>query len=438
MQAKFTQGSIFKHITVMTSTATIGLLSLFIVDLVDMYWLSLLGEIELAAAIGYAGSILFFTLSLCIGLSIGCAALVSHSVGSGDIDNTRQLVAHIFAAIVVVTVPVSVAVFFSLPWLLGALGAEGRAYELAASYMQIIVPSLSIMGVAMACSGVMRALGHAKEAMYLTILGGVVNAILDPLLIFSAGLGIEGAAIATVCARFAMLTYGLVRVGKAYGLLVMPHWQGFVKDGSYYIKTAFPAVLTNLSTPIGVAYVTATMAQFGDSAVAGNAIVSKIQPLIFAGLFALSGAVGPIAGQNFGAKQFDRIKRTLTDSLLFTLGYCAVACALLFAATEFIVTAFNAEGDAAVLIRAFCYGLSILSLFNGMTFVSNALFNNLKVASWATGFNFAKATVFTMPFATVGAHLGGPVGIYWGVLIGAAAIGIAGSLVAYFRINQLK
>lgn len=438
MQAKFTQGSIFKHITVMTLTATVGLLSLFVVDLVDMYWLSLLGEIELAAAIGYAGSILFFTISLCIGLSIGCAALVSHSVGSGEKDNTRQLIAHIFTSIIVVTVPVSAAVFFSLPWLLAALGAEGRAFDLAAAYMQIIVPSLSLMGIAMACSGVMRALGHAKEAMYLTLFGGVVNAILDPLFIFGFNLGIEGAAIATVCARIAMLSYGLIRVGKAYGLLVMPHWDGFVKDSTYYVKTALPAVLTNLSTPIGVAYVTATMAQFGDSAVAGNAIVSKIQPLIFAGLFALSGAVGPIAGQNFGAKLFDRIQRTLIDSLLFTFVYCLIACGLLFVATEWIVLAFNAEGDAATLIRAFCYGLSIMSLFNGMTFVSNALFNNLKVAPWATAFNFAKATVFTMPFATLGAQWAGPVGIYWGVLVGAAIIGIAGALVAYWRINQLK
>jgi putative MATE family efflux protein len=438
MQATFTQGSIFKHVCVMTFTSTAGLLSLFLVDLVDLYWLSLLGEIELAAAIGYAGSILFFTLSLCIGLSIGCSALVSQSVGAGNVENTRQLIGHIFIGIAVITALVAIPALSLLSWLLESLGASGRAHDLAQAYMTIILPSLPLMGIAMASSGVMRALGHAKEAMYLTLLGGFVNALLDPLFIFGFGLGIEGAAIATVCARIAMISYGLHRVYYGYGLLVKPHWQGLIRDISDYSRTAFPAVLTNLSTPIGVAFITATMAQFGDSAVAGNAIISKLQPLAFAGLFALSGSIGPIAGQNLGAKQFDRILRTLRDSLLFTFAYGAVACLVLLALTDWIILAFNAEGQAATLIRVFCYGLSLTSLFNGMTFVSNALFNNLRIAAWATGFNFAKATLFTMPFASVGGHLGGPVGVYWGVFFGAAIIGVAGTGTAYWKIKRLE
>ena len=438
MQATFTQGSIFKHVSVMTFTSTAGLLSLFLVDLVDMYWLSLLGEIELAAAIGYAGSVLFFTMSLCIGLSIGCGALVSQSIGGGNVQHTKQLVAHIFTGILAITLLVALLVFFTVPWLLLWLGATDRAHELAMAYLTVIIPSMPLMGIAMACSGVIRALGHAKEAMYLTLLGGLVNAVLDPLFIFALDMGIEGAATATVCARFAMVSYGLQRVFVAYGLLDTPHWKGFIGDIKHYSQTALPAVLTNLSTPLGVAYITAVMAQFGDSAVAGNAIISKLQPLAFAGLFALSGAIGPIAGQNLGAKLFGRIMETLKASLGFIVGYCVIACLMLFLLTEFIIQAFNAEGEAAMLIRLFCYGLSLTSLFNGMTFMSNALFNNLRIAPWATGFNFAKATVFTMPFASIGAQWGGPAGVYWGVLVGAAIIGIAGVGVAYWKIKRLK
>lgn len=437
MHAKFTQGSIFKHISVMTFAATAGLLSLFLVDLVDMYWLSLLGEIELAAAIGYAGSILFFTISLCIGLSIGCSAVVSQAVGKGNTHSTQQLIAHIFTTIVMAALPFAALIFVSLPYLLELLGASGRAFELAQAYMVIILPSLPIMALAMACSGVMRAMGHAKESMYLTLIGGGVNAVLDPLFIFGLNLGIEGAAVATVCARIAMLSYGLYRIGHVYGLLTMPSSKRWLGDAKHYGHTALPAVLTNLSTPIGVAYITSVMAQFGDSAVAGNAIISKVQPLVFAGIFALSGAVGPIAGQNFGAKLYPRIMRTLTDSLLFTAAYCLVACLILLALTDVIIAAFNVEGEAANLIRAFCYGLSLTSLFNGMTFVSNSLFNNLRVATWATGFNFAKATVFTMPFAYYGGQWGEAVGVYWGVLLGAALIGLAGIAVAYLKIKHL-
>lgn len=437
MQARFTQGSIFKHVSVMTFASMAGLLSLFLVDLVDMYWLSLLGQIELAAAIGYAGSILFFTLSLCIGLSIACSALVSQAVGGSTAHSTQQLILHIFTVILLATVPFTAGVFILLPFLLEQLGATGQAFSLAKAYMVIVLPSLPIMALAMACSGVLRALGHAKESMYLTLIGGGVNAALDPLFIFGLNMGIEGAAVATVCARIAMLSYGLYRVNKAYPLNEMPHWASFWQNTQSYGHTALPAVLTNLSTPLGVAYITATMAQFGDSAVAGNAIVSKIQPLIFAGVFALSGAVGPIAGQNFGAKLYPRIMQTLRDSLLFTFAYCCVACIILWGLTEFIISAFGVAGEAAALIKAYCYGLSLIGIFNGMTFVSNALFNNLRVATWATGFNFAKATVFTMPFVYYGGQWGGPVGVYWGALIGGAIIGLAGIAVAYWKIKNL-
>ncbi len=438
MEAKFTQGSIFKHVTTMTLASSIGLLSLFLVDLVDMYWLSLLGEVELAAAIGYAGSILFFTLSLALGLAIGCAAVVSHAIGAGSKAQTAQLVSHVFVGIIIITLPVMIAVYFCIETVLMWLGAKGRALELAAAYMRIIIPSMPILAVAMAASAVMRAMGNAKEAMYLTVLGGAVNAALDPVFIFGLGWGIEGAAVASVCARIAMLVYGVYRMAVTYDLFVFPHKVGFIEDIRHYAQTAIPAVLTNLSTPIGVAYLTAVMSQFGDSAVAGNAIIGKLQPLVFAGLFALSGAVGPIAGQNLGAQKYDRIQRTLWDSLAFIGLYCVIACAGLALLTPFIVSVFGVQGEAKVLIQVYCYGLSLVALFNGMTFVSNALFNNLKLAPWATGFNFAKATLFTMPFVSLGASWGGPVGAYWGLLVGSILIGILGIVVAYWKINALR
>lgn len=273
MKAKFTEGAIFSHICTMTFTSMAGLLSLFLVDLVDMYWLSLLGEIELAAAIGYAGSILFFTLSFSIGLSIGCAAVVSHAIGDGDKHVTRELVGNVLLTITLTTSLLALLVVSYVSPLLEGLGAQGRAFELAHDYLVIILPSMPLLAIAMACGGVLRALGSAKEAMFLTLLGGFVNAVLDPIFIFAVGWGIEGAAVASVLARVAMVAYGLHKIIVHYALLAMPNWTTLVRDFKNYFATAFPAVLTNLATPIGVAFVTATMAQFGDSAVAGNAIL---------------------------------------------------------------------------------------------------------------------------------------------------------------------
>lgn len=437
MQAKFTQGPILRHICTMTFASTAGLLSLFFVDLMDMYWLSLLGEIELAAAIGYAGSILFFTLSLSIGLSIGTGAVISQAIGAGDKARTQRLIGNVFLIILVTVTPVMLVVLFLLGHFLSWLGATSSAHDFALSYMSIVLPSMPLLACAMACSGVLRAMGNAKEAMYLTLLGGGVNAVLDPIFIFGAGWGIEGAAVATVLSRVAMLAYGLWLVGVKNQLVAMPSLVDLWRDVRHYAQVAIPAVLTNLSTPIGVAYVTAIMAQFGDSAVAGNAIVGKIQPLAFAGMFALSGSVGPIVGQNLGAKQFSRIMETLKQSCMFVLVYCVIACLILFALTEPLVAVFKAEGEAAKLIRWFCWGLSAMFLFNGLTFCTNAFFNNLKAAHVATGLNFAKATVFTMPFAYYGAAWGGPVGVWVGMFMGAALIAVVGVVLTYRRIKAL-
>lgn len=421
----------------MTFASTAGLLSLFFVDLMDMYWLSLLGEIELAAAIGYAGSVLFFTLSISIGMSIGCGAVISQSIGEGDKRKTQSLIANILLMILALSLVVMLPVLLSVEVLLSWLGAEGKTLLLAKSYMVIVLPSMPLLGLAMAASGIMRAMGNAKEAMYLTLIGGGVNAVLDPIFIFGCGWGIEGAAIATACCRAAMIAYGYRLLSSRYALLAKPDLSLFIQHLRTYFQTAFPAMLTNLATPIGVAYVTATMAQFGDAAVAGNAIVGKIQPLAFAGLFALSGSVGPIAGQNLGAGLFDRISEVLTQSVVFILLYCLVACSLLFVSAEILVGAFKAEGEAASLIRWFCWGLSTMFIFNGFSFCTNALFNNLRVAHWATGINFARATIFTVPFAYFGAEWGGPVGIWIGVYIGAALVGMIGLVLAYWKIRNL-
>jgi len=438
MQAKFTQGSIFRHINVMTLSGTVGLIALFLVDLVDMYFLSLLGQVEINAAIGYAGSILFFTLSLCIGLSIGCGALIAQVVGKGDKTTAKRQITHIFVAILAITIPTIVILLLGMSRILDWLGASGDAKDMAVEYMGIILPSMPLMGLAMACGGVLRALGEAKTAMNLTLIAAAVNAVCDPIFIFVLGWDIRGAAVATVCARLAMAGFGLWTVIKHHELLGKVQMPKLAEDIKRYFAIAFPAVLTNLSTPIGLAYVTYVMAGFGDEAVAGQAIVGRLQPVAFAGLFALSGAIGPIAAQNLGAQQFPRIFETLHKSLIFVLAYCAIASTLLFLATPFLIDAFKVQGLTADMVRWFCHGFSLIFLFNGTTFVTNALFNNLRAATYATQFNFGKATVGTMPFAYVGGLWGGPLGVFWGVLIGAALVAAMGVWVCERHILRLQ
>jgi putative MATE family efflux protein len=435
---KYTQGSINRHLLIMTASATTGFMVMFLSDLVDIYFLSLLGEAEIAAAVGFAGSVIFFTISLNIGLAIACSALVSRALGSGDMCASREAVTYSTVSAMVLTIPLSVLIWFAVPYLLGFLGADGQTLIFATQYLHIIIPSMPILALVMSAGGVLRARGDAKEAMWLTMIGGIVNVVLDPIFIFGFGLGVQGAAIATVLSRVAMLAFGIYIIVYRHRLLGAFVWPRYVEQFSVYLKVAIPAVLTNLSTPIGVAYVTYALAQFGDSTVAGNAIISRIQPVAFAGLFALSGVVGSIAGQNFGAKKLSRVNDTLRESIRLVFIYCLTVSAILWAGQSFIVPLFNASEEANELIYLFCNGISLMFIFNGLTFTTNALFNNLGVAHYSTVMNFLKVTLGTIPFVYFGIELGGAKGAFWGLFMGSAIMGVAGWMLALRLLNNLN
>ena len=147
------------------------------------------------------------------------------------------------------------------------------------------------------------------------------------------------------------------------------------------------------------AFSTRAMAEFGEAAVAGMAVIGRLVPLAFGVVFALSGAVGPIIGQNYGAGRMDRVKRTFYDALLFIGAVVVVIALALFLLRDPIVSLFALEkGPALALLYAFCGPLAILFYFNGAIFVSNAAFNNLGHPYYSTWINWGRHTIGTIPF----------------------------------------
>lgn len=426
-QAKFLEGSLFKHITVMSLTSTLGLMAVFLVDFVDMIFISMLGKAELAAAIGYAGAILFFTNSFSIGMSIAAGALVARALGAGQDAEARRLATNTAAIGVALGLVFVAVVWLNLRPLAALIGASGETLDLAVSYMQIIIPSLPILMLGMVGSAILRAHGDAKRAMMATIYGGLVNAVLDPILIFGLDLELTGAALASVCARVAIGVTAILPVIRYYGGFDRPTFKGVSLDLRPIFAIGIPAILTQLATPIGSAYVTRVMSTFGEDAVAGMAIVGRMTPVAFAVIFALSGAIGPIIGQNAGAGQHDRVRAAFREGLIFTAAVVAGVSLLLFLLRPVFVDLFQLDGLALTLVFLFAGPLSLTYFFNGVLFVGNAAFNNLNHPFYSTWINWGRHTVGTIPFVMLGAAwYGAP-----GVLIGQAAGGIFFAIIAY-------
>jgi len=429
-QAKFLDGNLMSHIAVMSFTAAAGLMAVFVVDLVDMLFISMLGKEELAAAIGYAGAILFFTTSFSIGIAIAAGALVARSLGAGNEDEAKHRSASSIAIGVALAAAFAAVVWAFVPQLATLVGASGVTLELATGYLRIIIPSLPLLLIGMVGGAILRARGDARRSMMATIAGGVVNAILDPILIFGFNLELTGAAIASVCARVAIAVVALIPIYRHYGGLIRPKLPDLGMDLRPLLVIAIPAILTQLATPIGQAYVTRAMAEFGEEAVAGMAIVGRVTPVAFGILFALSGAIGPIIGQNFGAGQHDRVRRAFLDGLLFCLGIAVVVSAILFALREPIATTFGATGVARELVFLFCGPLSLLFFFNGALFTANAAFNNLGHPFYSTWVNWGRHTVGTIPFVLICANWFGAPGVMIGQYVGGVIFGIVGIVMA--------
>ena len=435
--AKFVQGSIMRHIWVMSSTAAIGISALFVVDLIDIFFLSLLGEQELAAAVGYAGTISFFTTSIGIGLSIALGALVSRAVGAKEFELAKRLLLNSAVVTVLVASLVALIVTCFIPELLTLVGATGRTGELAAGYLYILVPSMPIICLAMALGAALRAVGDAKLSMVSTLTGGGVNLVFDPIFIFLLAMGIEGAALASVLARLAVLLVaarGVVVKHKLFGRFDLT---AFKEDIKPIFAIAGPAMMTNIATPIGNAVVTRAIAEFGDSYVAAWAVLGRLTPVAFGMIFALSGAIGPIVGQNFGAREFDRVKQSLTKALQFCALYVVSVSLLLMLLQEQIVQLFAMQGESAELIRFFCRYIAVFFVFSGALFVANASFNNLGKAKYSTLFNVGKATLGTIPFVYYGGQLGGVEGVLIGQVLGAILFGVLGVLTAYRLVDKV-
>ncbi|MEM6478191.1 MAG: MATE family efflux transporter, partial [Pseudomonadota bacterium] len=417
-------------------TASIGLIAVFLVDFVDMLFISMLGKEELAAAVGYAGAILFFTSSFGIGMAIASGALVARALGAGDAALAREKATTSLIWGVIFGSVFAALVWFNTPALARLMGASGATEALATSYLRIIIPSLPLLLIGMVGGAILRAYGDARRSMFATVAGGVVNAILDPILIFGLDLELTGAAIASVCARFAIAFMALRPIFQHHGGLLRPTTGILSRDLSPLSVIAFPAILTQLATPIGQAYVTRAMAEFGEDAVAGMAIVGRLVPVAFAILFALSGAIGPIIGQNYGAKKFDRVERAFKEGILFTALIVLCVSALLFGLRGPIADLFQAEGIARDLIFLFCGPLALAWFFNGVIFVTNASFNNLGHPFYSTWINWGRHTLGTIPFVILGASLFGAQGVLIGQAAGGAIFAAVGLLLV-FRVQRV-
>ncbi|WP_299153242.1 MATE family efflux transporter [uncultured Tateyamaria sp.] len=422
-KGRFLTGSTMGHVVRMTATGAFGITFVFLVDAANLLWISQLGDPQLVAAIGFAYVIQFFSISSGVGLMIAATALVSRRIGEGDRTAARDQAGAAIAIAALMQAAMALVVILARHELLALAGAQGETARIAARYLAQTMPSLVPMAIGLVASGVLRAEGYGAKAMYVTLSSGALLMVLDPIFIFWWGMGIDGAALGLVLFRLCLMGMALYFAVRQLGLIARPTIAGARVTFAPYMVVALPAIATQLATPTGNYFLTIVMARFGDDAVAAWAVVGRLTVLAFGGIFALSGAIGGIFGQNFGAGQYDRLRSTYRDALIFCALYTLAAWGILWTVTPLVIDAFGLSGQGAAVLRAFTTVGAGGFIFIGALFVANAAFNTLGKPTRSAVLGWVKDGVLSWPAAASLAAGFGAVGVIYGQALAGAFMG---------------
>ncbi len=418
-----------RHVVTMALSGALGLSFTFLVDFLALWWISQLRVETMIAAVGIAGTIQFAVMSVAIGMMIGAVALVSRSIGMGERERARRI-----ATVGIVLTTGLMTLISALIWVfrrqvLIASGAQGEVLAYGTQFLAITLPSMPLIAAGVTASAILRAVGDAWRSMSVTMTAGLVAVVLDPLLIVWMDWGVFGAGVSMVFARATMAVVGFWFVVGKHDLLARPSAEDISTFIRPYLGIALPAIVTQVSTPFGNWILTREIAQFGDAAVAGWGVVMRLTILAFGGIFALSGAIGGIIGQNFGAGRPDRVEEAFWAALKFCAAYTMVTWALMALATEPIARSFGLSPDGVSVLRTFTHFMAGSFVFTGALFVANATFNNLARPLMSTVGNWFRDGLLMWPFAVAGAVYMGATGVLWA---NALANAIAGLFAAWF------
>ena len=429
IRAVFTQGSILRHVALMTLTSALGLMAIFLIDLMSMFYVSMAHRDAWRAAVSLMSKVLFFPFALNMGMMIGIGTVVSIAIGRGDRDVARRSAT---TGLVLTGLLGLGASLGALPFrveILHLFGAEGEAVDAASRLLVLTLPVNVFLSIGMACASILRASGDATRAMLVTLAGGVATALADPLFIFGFGQGIDGVGTAIVLSRFVFVLVGLWFVVRVHRLVVPISLRLPFAEVRSIAIIALPAIATNLALPFADWYVTRTIWQFGVAASAAAGVYDRIMPFAFSLVFALTTSIGPIIGQNLGARAYGRVRLTFIYVLGIAVLYSLIVWTIVWVAAPGLAGAFGLSGSTGTFFLFLCRYATMAWVSVALLLVANAMFNTLGRAHVATMCNWGRATLGTIPFLWL-ARAGGAEMTMMGIAAAAMAFALAALVLA--------
>src|ERR1700756_221626 len=326
-----TQGSVTKHLLHMSAFMAVSMIIQTLYLLADLYWVGHLGK-EAIAAVGVAGNLTMIVLALTQMLGVGTTTLISQAAGRKDQRHAEVVFNQSFVMSILIAFGLGVVGLILRPAYCDWLSADAATAELAKAYLLWFLPGLLLQFPLVALGSALRATGIIKPAVGFQVFSVFLNIVLAPLLIFGIGpwprLGVTGAALATFISILVADVLIVIYFEKKYHYLRFrfPLFRPQTKIWRGILRIGVPAGAEFFFLFFYIMLVYAIIRGFGPAAQAGFGIGARVMQALFLPVVALSFAVAPVVGQNFGGRQAARVRRSVYAAL-------QIACALMLILT---------------------------------------------------------------------------------------------------------
>jgi len=418
-----TTGPLAGHFLRLAVPAAIGMVFSTIYNVVDVFFAGMLGTTA-QAGLTIAFQCFFIFVTIGFGLGSAMTALVGHAIGGKRDSEARHMAAQGLGFSVIASVGLVGLAFAGGPALIAFISASDSYRAAGTAYFLVLLFSLPSFVMAYGLNGILQAQGDTKSMQFALIGACFANIGLNPLLVFGvpglwAGVGFNGIATATVISQTGVLAFILWRLWHS-GIFRGCQAASFVPDLALYRQILGQLIPTSFTMLVMFAagfIVQIYLKSFGVAAVAAYGVALRVEQLFLLPVFGLTGALLPIAAQNFGAGQPDRVRAALFTCWKFGWLFMLIACPILFVAAKGLMRVFT--DDPAVVeigVRYLHIDGFILPIYM-MLFAINSFLQALKKPVWTLVIGIYRQAFGVAFFSYVYVyHLGfGVVGIWYGI-----------------------
>ncbi|MBT5331146.1 MAG: MATE family efflux transporter [Porticoccaceae bacterium] len=416
-------GPIRETLVRMTGPMIIGIFAMMLFGAVDTFFISLMGTDELAA-ISFTFPVTFTIMNLSIGMGIATSVTLAQIIGRGEKQTAQRVCTDALWFSTVLVVLVALLGLVTIDPLFRALGATDNTLPFIREYMVIWYLAVGLLVIPMTGNAAIRATGDTKWPSILMMASGLVNAILDPFLIFGIGpfpeMGVTGAALATAISWAIGFIVALWLLGVRENLLTiaLPTLAEVKSTWGQLLRIGSPISLANMLTPITILFLTALVARFGEAAVAGYGAGGRLEAFAMVVAFAMTSTLSPFMAQNIGAGNVGRAREALNMSLKFIFVFQLVAYMLLAIAAPWITSVFSKDPAVLLVANQYLWIMPAGACFYALVIVMATAFNAAKESNKTLLSSLVRLFVFILPCAFLGGYLMDIPGLFLGSVVG--------------------